>query len=901
MAALTPGVLVKLLQHMKSDVKVAGEHRSVLLQVISIVPALAGSELWPNHGFYIKVSDSSHATYVSLAEEHDELILSDKLQLGQFIHVDRLEYGSPVPLLKGVRPLPGRHQCVGSPEDLVATAVPSIRGEILIHQAPSSSLDNAEGVLSRASSNRFDPSSAESVAAKHAERSSNGSDQVEVHKLTVKADSDAKEGLSKLSDRSVKSSDSFEEKNAERLFLCSLENSRFSTPENAGNIKRDEGEFANGGSRSKGRVVKSKVFLDTLTPRRTSRSIPSSPSKCSFENSFLPLGSPAVGGTGSEKGAHKRGVIRCSEDRKVPYKDSSIIVSLKPKQISSSLNRSASAGKVMHRISVVGDSSRRKSLGQCTENGLKVGEVISVNTKTVRRSWEGAMDPKEVRAKASSKQDKRDDKVLVLKKTSENYEVPTMLHEKRFVSPKLASAKPASQTLSVSRVEKAASLNETPILGKAFIHSQRWTNGSVSWDSLPSKLAVLGKEAIQRRHAASIAAAEALQEASAAESVIRCLSMYAELCSAAKAELPQPTVEDFLSLHEALVNAMTVADALATSRNQVRNSDDNANVHADDDSMATEIDYNTDSRSISNYKAQVAALWVNTALATDLASFSVLSKQKSQSNAKAGSNKKVSKADGSQSSPMLVLENCWSLQACLLRSSSSPPTHSVMSKRNSTQSPHSGSAQNTQGRPALSSVPQIGTEKRRNNGEAGDSRPASPLKVSTSASRRVLSVKTSHVKASNKGANRECSSGKRSGITPEWIKGSGLREIADLAKEIQADAQNWFLKFMEEALDCGFQTTNTNENITNGSPLKDGMQLDNGQLAFMLSQLKRVNDWLDRVSSGKIQSQDSELPETLNRLKRKLYDFLLQHVESAASALGNKGTTVFVQDSRPSN
>lgn len=121
MANLVPGVLLKLLQHMNTDVKVAGEHRSSLLQVISIVPALAGSELFPNQGFYLKVSDSSHATYVSLPDEHDDLILSDKIQLGQFIHVERLESASPVPILRGVRPVPGRHHCMGSPEDIVAT------------------------------------------------------------------------------------------------------------------------------------------------------------------------------------------------------------------------------------------------------------------------------------------------------------------------------------------------------------------------------------------------------------------------------------------------------------------------------------------------------------------------------------------------------------------------------------------------------------------------------------------------------------------------------------------------------------------------------------------------------------------------------------------------------------
>ena len=121
MANLVPGVLLKLMQHMNTDVKVAGEHRSSLLQVVSIVPALAGGELFPNQGFYLKVSDSLHATYVSLPDEHDDLILSDKIQLGQFVFVDRLEAASPVPILHGVRPVPGRHPCVGTPEDIVAT------------------------------------------------------------------------------------------------------------------------------------------------------------------------------------------------------------------------------------------------------------------------------------------------------------------------------------------------------------------------------------------------------------------------------------------------------------------------------------------------------------------------------------------------------------------------------------------------------------------------------------------------------------------------------------------------------------------------------------------------------------------------------------------------------------
>ncbi|CAI9779935.1 unnamed protein product [Fraxinus pennsylvanica] len=119
MASLTPGVLVKLLQSINSNIKVRGEYRSSLLQVISMVPAISGSELWPDHGFFIKVSDSSHSTYVSLSKKDNELILNNKLQLGQFFYVDKMEGGTPVPILVGVRPIPGRHPFIGNPKDLM--------------------------------------------------------------------------------------------------------------------------------------------------------------------------------------------------------------------------------------------------------------------------------------------------------------------------------------------------------------------------------------------------------------------------------------------------------------------------------------------------------------------------------------------------------------------------------------------------------------------------------------------------------------------------------------------------------------------------------------------------------------------------------------------------------------
>ncbi|CAK9182469.1 unnamed protein product [Ilex paraguariensis] len=120
MGTLAPGILLKLLSGMNSGVKPTSEHRSSLLQVTDIVPAdLDEKSLWPKHGFYIKVSDSSHSIYVSLPFEQDDLVFSNKMQLGQFIYVERLEPGSPVPVVKGAKPLPGRHPLVGTPEPLM--------------------------------------------------------------------------------------------------------------------------------------------------------------------------------------------------------------------------------------------------------------------------------------------------------------------------------------------------------------------------------------------------------------------------------------------------------------------------------------------------------------------------------------------------------------------------------------------------------------------------------------------------------------------------------------------------------------------------------------------------------------------------------------------------------------
>ncbi|URD99477.1 hypothetical protein MUK42_31995 [Musa troglodytarum] len=122
MESLNPGVLLRLIQDIdrsgNSPRRPLRHAPPAVLQVTGIVPAVAGSDLSPDRGFYVKVSDSSHCAYVSLPADLNDLILADRLQLGQLIHVRRLEPASPVPVLREFRLLEGRHPCLHDTVDL---------------------------------------------------------------------------------------------------------------------------------------------------------------------------------------------------------------------------------------------------------------------------------------------------------------------------------------------------------------------------------------------------------------------------------------------------------------------------------------------------------------------------------------------------------------------------------------------------------------------------------------------------------------------------------------------------------------------------------------------------------------------------------------------------------------
>lgn len=103
-----------------------------------------------------------------------------------------------------------------------------------------------------------------------------------------------------------------------------------------------------------------------------------------------------------------------------------------------------------------------------------------------------------------------------------------------------------------------------------------------------------------------------------------------------------------------------------------------------------------------------------------------------------------------------------------------------------------------------------------------------------------------------------------------WIRGYGMKETAELGTKLQKDMQMWFIRFVEESIDAGFQVFGKSGNTAGG--------LNGSPIAAILSQLKRVNEWLDRV----VLKRDDLLTQKIERLKRKIYGFVIQHVGTTA-------------------
>lgn len=146
--------------------------------------------------------------------------------------------------------------------------------------------------------------------------------------------------------------------------------------------------------------------------------------------------------------------------------------------------------------------------------------------------------------------------------------------------------------------------------------------------------------------------------------------------------------------------------------------------------------------------------------------------------------------------------------------------------------------------------------------------PLSPTKISASSKRHSVTTPTrKHPKVSSPPT--------LSSDSGTWVRGNGVGETAELAKNLQREMQIWFLGFMEEALDAGFQVSG--KRFFN----------ENGQLAAILSQLKLVNEWLDRMGR---KGEEGSM-EKIERLKQKIYGFVMKNVGTAIGGLNSTSTT----------
>ncbi|KAL2929316.1 Transcription factor HRS1 [Bienertia sinuspersici] len=514
MATLNPGILLKLLQSMNTNTKPTGEHRSALLQVVGILPTLSSNslssnnsnnnnnsnnlDLWPNHGFLLQLSDSKNSTYVSLSDRDTDLILSNRIQLGQFVYLDRFAFDPafPLPYATGIRPVAGRHPFIGSPEPLT-------------------------------------------IRKKKKEKEEN-KENVGVTPKRFSSPATAK--------RPVSAGKRDKEKEKEKV------KEREREPSPATKVKRSASP------------APSKCVVPSLRRRRRGR---------------------AESWTG---GGH------CSAVK-----------------VSAAITNSREKGGITRGKEVVGwwgsSGNRKKSIGSGISGGIgnmKISEGSlgkSGSGGGGRKSWDEGGDFKE--KSSGSVKSKPDLQAIIRTQAALSRRLSDVnSHESKDDSStdgKSKSASPLPEDCSVSDKPSVLAAGIT-------IHDKKWTDGSVPLDSVSSNLTKLGKEAIQRRAIAATAAAEALQEALATESIVRNLSMFADLCSTSKAGNPLPTIERFLSIYDSASHSAATIESVSSSH-------------------CSEA---PDAAVIPSEQSKSASAWVEAALSTDLAVVSLLTGQNTE-------------------------------------------------------------------------------------------------------------------------------------------------------------------------------------------------------------------------------------------------------------------------------
>ncbi|KAF9595863.1 hypothetical protein IFM89_005349 [Coptis chinensis] len=222
---------------------------------------------------------------------------------------------------------------------------------------------------------------------------------------------------------------------------------------------------------------------------------------------------------------------------------------------------------------IVADSASKKKMATIAAGISKVSEaLVGSANKTMRKSWDdqqsqGISESVEQKEKAVSKN--RTDMQAILRTQTALARRLSDAHtgqrnqDDAPTTEKIKSTNCKAEGYSAPEKSNRASPRIT-------VHERKWTDGSIPLDAVSANLARLGKEALKRRVIASTAAAEALEEAAATESIIRSLTMFSDLCSSSKAGNPLVTIDRYLSLYELAMKSVAVVESLASIRNSDR-------------------------------------------------------------------------------------------------------------------------------------------------------------------------------------------------------------------------------------------------------------------------------------------------------------------------------------------
>ncbi|CDY64935.1 BnaCnng45570D [Brassica napus] len=489
MASLTRGILLKLLQCMNSNTRPTGDHRSAILQVTGIVPALAGSDLWPNQGFFVQISDSLNSTYVSLSERDTDLILTNRLQLGQFIYLERLEFSTPVPRAAGIRPVAGRHAFVGTPEPLIARVSPGSKRDFVI-QPVSASEYSLDPIAVYLNNKRFDDDDDVAVAP-------NG-------RPALAPVNQNEENRSQIRNQKPKQTPQ-----------------RFSSPASA-----KQRSVSSGKKNSSGTVERNPSPAVSGKARRSASPVPS---KC-----VVPSLAAAR-----------------EESRKVVREQPSIVVPSRYRQPSPN-GRKVNPSPSGRRLSI--SPGRRLSSGKKMAVIPKVSEALvgSSAKHGNRKNWDEP-DGNAQTADGNAQTEQKDK--------------GTILRTQAAISRRLSDANRRKSDSSACEEKVKSCSSESSLVEEVSditYHDRKWTDGSVPLDSISGDLAKLAKEAMQRRNFAAKAAARALEEANANECIIRCLSKFSELSSAAKVGNPLLVISQFLVIYEDVVKYSQIVNSITS-------------------------------------------------------------------------------------------------------------------------------------------------------------------------------------------------------------------------------------------------------------------------------------------------------------------------------------------------